>query len=374
MKKLAQYLILLTLTVLLSSGIIWANRQAKDEVCKGVVIDISNADSLSFVTKGGILKELSLLDMRIEGEKLAHIDTEAIEHGLERSEYLENVECSILNNGMILIQATQMVPIMRIFDGSDSYYVNRFGKRMHATAKYHIDVPVVEGHFTRDFSPLALVPLITYVQQDKMLNSLVTMYSVRDSSNIFIVPCIYGHVVNIGNVHDLDNKFAKLKQFYREVMPVKGWLTYDTISVKWNHQIVATRHNKAAKEEVSYNPDDDEQAPDLGTILIPDKPGAGGSASKVLKDDPDSKDKHQVKSLGAPTKATTSHEESRIAGEKKATDKASDKKKAKDARSADKVKAENHSSKASASSKTDDKVKNAFSKSQKDKKDSKKKK
>ena len=62
--------------------------------------------------------------------------------------------------------------------------------------------------------------------------------------------------------------FAKLKLFYREVMPKRGWNTYDTISVKWNHQVVATRRTKAVVKPLDYDPEDDEQAPDIETINV----------------------------------------------------------------------------------------------------------
>jgi hypothetical protein len=56
--------------------------------------------------------------------------------------------------------------------------------------------------------------------------------------------------------------------FYREVMPKRGWNTFDTISVKWNHQVVATRRTKAVQQTIEANPDDDEQAPDIQTMTV----------------------------------------------------------------------------------------------------------
>ena len=58
------------------------------------------------------------------------------------------------------------------------------------------------------------------------------------------MPVIRGHVVNLGDTSLIANKFDRLKVFYREVMPVKGWNFYDTVSVKWRGQIVASRREK----------------------------------------------------------------------------------------------------------------------------------
>ena len=40
------------------------------------------------------------------------------------------------------------------------------------------------------------------------------------------------------NIHE---KLDNLYQFYKQVMPVKGWQTYRDISVKYNNQIVCTK-------------------------------------------------------------------------------------------------------------------------------------
>ena len=104
----------------------------------------------------------------------------------------------------------------------------------------------------------------------------------RDTNNIIIVPELSGHVVNIGNADGFENKFAKLKQFYTQVLPKRGWNTYDTISVKWNHQIVATRRVKAVEQVLPDHSEDDEQAPDIETMTV-------GTAADAKKVEPDNK-------------------------------------------------------------------------------------
>lgn len=68
-------------------------------------------------------------------------------------------------------------------------------------------------------------------------------------------------------------------------MPKKGWNTYDTISVKWNHQVVATRRIKAVQESLPINLDDDEQAPDLETVSLPDKNNPAQTQAEAPKAD-----------------------------------------------------------------------------------------
>ncbi len=268
MKRLIQNTILIVLAAALVIGTLWARDKSRGEQCTGIEVEVINADSTSFVTPQGVLNDLKGRGIKLVGKRMGDIDASDIEEALRLSPYLENADIVKCQNGKVLIRVSQLVPVFRVFDGESSYYVNRAGKHMTATNFYHSDVPVVQGHFTRKYPPTRLLPLIDYVEKDSLLRSLVTMFIMRDSNNIILVPDISGHVINIGNADGLENKFAKLKLFYSQVMPKRGWNTFDTISVKWNHQVVATRRTKAVQQVMEFDPDDDEQAPDIETMTI----------------------------------------------------------------------------------------------------------
>lgn len=261
-------------------------------------VEVVNADSTSFVTPQGVLTDLKGQGIKLVGKHMGDINASDIEEALKVSPYLENADIVKCQNGKVLIRVSQLVPVFRVFDGEDSYYMNRAGKRMAATTFYHCDVPVVQGHFTRKYPATRLLPLIDYVENDSLLHSLVTMYQVRDTNNIILVPEISGHVVNIGNADGFENKFAKLKLFYREVMPKRGWNTYDTISVKWNHQIVATRRVKAVEQVIADHSEDDEQAPDMETMTV-------GTTADAKKAEPQQDNKKNETTKNNENKKTT---------------------------------------------------------------------
>lgn len=261
-------MILLVLAMALTGGILWAHAKSQDEKCTDVEIVVVNGDSTAFVTPAGVMSDLKGHGVELVGKAMADINASDVEEALRDSPYLESADIVKCQGGRLLIRVSQLVPVMRVFDGDHSYYVNRAGKRMDASIYYHSDVPVVQGHFTRQFPPTKLLPMIDYVESDSLLRSLVSMYCVRDTNNIIIVPELSGHVVNMGNTRGFENKFAKLKLFYREVMPTRGWNTFDTISVKWNHQVVATRRVKAVVQTIEYDPEDDEQAPSIETTDV----------------------------------------------------------------------------------------------------------
>ena len=251
-------------------GILWARAKARTQVCHAIVVDVLNTTTTPFVTPEAIKEELDHYGIAVVGKAFGDINVDTIETLLRHSPYVEDTECFLGYDGSLHIRVRQLVPVMRIFDGNTSYYVNRDGKTMRATPTYHADVPIVNGHFTPQFPATRLLPLVEYVEKDSVLKSLVTMYNVVDSNNVFIVPAIAGHVVNLGPPTGYENKFKKLQLFYHKVMPARGWETYDTISVKWNHRVVATLRHKKVKHVEIYDPKDDEQDPDHATMTIND--------------------------------------------------------------------------------------------------------
>lgn len=271
MKRIVQYIVLLLLAALLVWGITWARGKANEELCTGVDVEVVNTDSTAFVTPDGIKNELSKLGIRLVGKSMKTINAHDVEEQLRRSEYLESAECIKGPNNRVLIRVRQLVPVLRVFDQDNvSYYLNRNGKRMNAVNNYRADVPVVQGHFTDRFPATRLLPMVDYVESDSLLKSLVTMYSVRDSNNVFIIPCIGGHVVNMGTLDNYKSKFKKLCAFYKNVLPHKGWEYYDTISVKWDYQVVATRRHKKVHVEIQLDSIDNEVETDIATMTISD--------------------------------------------------------------------------------------------------------
>ena len=298
-------------------GILWARDKGRDEVCTEVEVLVVNEDSTHFVTPSGVIEELERKHIVVKGKPVWQINVEDIEKLLGESQYIEDVECMFENGGRLKIEVSQIVPVMRVFDGDQSYYVNKDGKRMTAVSTFHADVPIVEGHFTSSYSPLRLLPMIKHVEQDSSLRALVTMYYMRDSNNIFIVPSIKGHVVNMGNCEGYEGKFKKLQLFYNKVMPVKGWMHYDTISVKWDYQVVATKRDKTVEAEPEYDPAEDEQADNILTMSVSDNSRA--PVNKMVKSNHGSRQSSNSSggNNGGKDKASAKPSEKNSSGEKK---------------------------------------------------------
>lgn len=248
-----------------------------DRVCQGIKIDVRDTTAIKFVKTSEIARELGELTVQAKGKKLLDIDTDCIETLLNKIDKIEKSSVVRLSDNYILVTVDPMQPVLRVFDGDESYYINRTGKRISATARYHVDVPVVQGHFTDStFQAINLLPLIDYISSDSLWNAVVSMVKVDSPNDVLLVPIIRGHVINIGTPDNFNDKFSRIRRMYSDVLPIKGWNHYDTISVKWAGQVVATRRHKKMSQPYSVVEEEDEIV-DLGTMLAADGVAPGQS-------------------------------------------------------------------------------------------------
>lgn len=243
----------------------WARGEASRRVCEGIDIQIrGNNHAMDSMIRRGITSELAHYPHKLVGSRISEIDTGDLERYLVGISNFESVSCMLSSGGRLRIEIEPLVPVMRVFFGDNSYYINKEGKHIESKAEFYTPAPVVTGSFSSAFPPKTLIPLVRHIEQDNVLRELVSMVEARDPNNLILVPRMMGHVVNFGDTSRLDEKTRALSLFYRKVMPYKGWEEYDTISVKFRGQVVATRRVKPRVNVTALDPD--EIDPDEATL------------------------------------------------------------------------------------------------------------
>lgn len=246
-----------------------------------VRIQVEDTLHTGFITSDDITREFA--PGTVSGAPRCSVDLREMESRLRASDKIERANVAMLADGSLAIDVVPMVPVARVFEsrGHRSYYINAEGKRIGAEARFHIDVPVVCGTFSEAHTPARLLPLLSHIAADPQLDALVSTIVSEPDGDIVIIPAMRGHVVNFGDTADIADKFARLQRFYRTIPGVRGWDSYDTVSVKWRGQVVATKRagrltpvQLAVREEEFIDADNetvtgnDPDSPDNG--IIPD--------------------------------------------------------------------------------------------------------
>lgn len=235
---------------------------AAEAPCNGVRISVSQNEMSQFVTAEDIDLELGGITSGADTLAAAGFNLRDLEHRLGALSIIEQVNCHRLANDVIAIDVVPMVPVARVFDNTGSYYINKAGKHLTASPRYQIDVPVViADHDSLPDAP-AVISLIEQINGNPVWQQLVAELKIARNGDILIVPAVNGHIVNIGDGSNLDDKMKRLFAFYNEVLPVKGWNYYDTISVKFARQVVAKvmpgkmRHNEIDASDLEFEEGD----------------------------------------------------------------------------------------------------------------------
>ncbi|MDE6152556.1 MAG: cell division protein FtsQ/DivIB [Muribaculaceae bacterium] len=235
-----------------------------------VKISVAGEDSTSFVTR----REIAVIVKDyFTGNTItpSAIPTLDIENTLNSIDNIENARCTRRSNDRLWIEVTPMIPVARVFDNHGSYYINREGKRLTASLKYRCDVPVITGKLEERHSATRLMSLLDYITTDKSRAELVTALELKPNGDVILIPPFRGHVINFGDPEtDIANKFDRLTTMYRDILPAKGWDYYDTLSVKFRGQVVASRRKPRQRDPLLIlDPDGDaSDNEDISTMTV----------------------------------------------------------------------------------------------------------
>ncbi|MDE6086716.1 MAG: hypothetical protein K2G40_09995 [Muribaculaceae bacterium] len=250
----------------------WA-ASATAPVTTPLKILVQDVDSTGFVTRHEVSEMVKDFfaasgNGALVPSKISLLGIERLLNGVDNIEY---ARCTRRADDRMWIEVIPMRPVARVFDGNDSYYINRDGKRLTASLRYRCDVPFIQLSPGYSGSLLDIIPLIDYVNASKVRQELVTAYSIAPNGDMILVPPFRGHVINFGNPReDIANKFDRLLTMYRDVLPVKGWDFYDNLSVKFRGQVVATRRKPRERDPLLVlDPEGDaSDAPDLSSMTV----------------------------------------------------------------------------------------------------------
>lgn len=219
-----------------------ADASSRATLRPGLEVKVADTLMTHFITPSDIIRESGLDPDTLNRCRIDEFGLGALESRLRASDKVESVNAWIAADGKVHVDVVPMTPVARVFEkGTKSYYINSQGKRISADPRYHLDVPVVLGSFDSIHPATRLLPLLDHIAKNPDLSALVSTLVQKPGGDIIIVPTIVGHVINFGDTTAVDDKFRRLRSFYLQVVPSRGWEMYDTIAVKWRGRVVASK-------------------------------------------------------------------------------------------------------------------------------------
>ncbi|MFY0687621.1 MAG: cell division protein FtsQ [Cyclobacteriaceae bacterium] len=235
--------------VLVISLISFASKRQSDRYVSDLNIDIEVKDGYYFVDQQEVVQLINAeSEEYVLGLTLDQLDLKELERRVEENSFVRDAQVYLDIKGSLKIQLEQTRPLARLinYKNQGDRYVDEDGNLLPLNSKHTARVPLVEleteelwesNLFENDLGA-DLMHMFKYIDQDEFWKAQIAHMIVDPKKEITMLPQVTKQEIQFGSAREIEQKFRKLKVFYKQILPTKGWNTYAYVNVKYNNQIV----------------------------------------------------------------------------------------------------------------------------------------
>jgi cell division protein FtsQ len=243
------------LMIVLLTVIGFAEKQQSERVCRNVNINIEEEFDNYFIDQKDVMDLMTLNNREpLIGRSFEVLRLKQLESRVKQNKLVENAEVYKDIYGNLNVDVKQRRPIARLLTKvNGSWYISDNGKVFPTSDKFTARVPIIDGDyafklinvdFETDSLNRSLFTLLKLVDKDEFLKALIAeihidIESIKDTTPLVtIYPQIGEQTIAYGGFDNPESKLKKIKVAYKDIMPLKGWDTYKSISVAYKDQII----------------------------------------------------------------------------------------------------------------------------------------
>ena len=227
----------------------FGNKGNDRNVCNKVVITINNQLNNHFIDDNDIMNMITNgYTEVIEGALYRDINVRSLENRVRNNSYVQEAEVYRDLKGNLLVNVVLRRPIARVVqeDGPDAY-IAEDGAILPVSDKFSSRVLLISGSASKEIGSLdniyntdysQLFELINHINVDNFWKAQIAQVVIQDNGEIKLLPQVTKQYIEFGDLNHIENKFSRLKIFYKEILPRKGWNTYSRVNVKYKNQII----------------------------------------------------------------------------------------------------------------------------------------
>lgn len=184
----------------------------------------------------------------LENVNISKIDLFSLENYLKNDKRIDKIEMFVDKHNRLKIEIDQKNPVLRIKDKDQAYYIDKEGKYIPVKKGAAVRVPVATGKIgAYDAEAIIkkgtvlndLLQLANYIAADKDFRApLVDQIDVNNKREITLVPKVGRNTIEFGTIENMEDKFYKLKVYYKEGVRKTGLDKFATLNVKYKDQVV----------------------------------------------------------------------------------------------------------------------------------------
>jgi hypothetical protein len=94
-----------------------------------------------------------------------------------------------------------------------------------------------------------MLPMLQFIHQDTFWSAMISEIVVNRYQDLILFPTIGKLKIEFGSHENYQVKFRRLAQFYKEVLSRCGWDYYQSLSLRFNNQLVAVKAETAPEKK-----------------------------------------------------------------------------------------------------------------------------
>ena len=244
LKKLFIFLFLILMTVYLVMAVTVLNGKPLEQTCSSMELVIKDSIDYGFISKKEILRLLNGKKLSPIGKKLGDVNTRELEDELKQHPLIGNAECYRTSSNRIGIEITQRLPILRVMAANGEHYYIDDKAHIMPIPNSAGNVANVTGHVDKAFATKELYEFGMFLQKNPLWKAQVQQINVTSAKELELVPQVGDHIIFLGKPNNYENKFERLKTFYKKGLNEIGWNKYSRISLEFDNQIICTKKEK----------------------------------------------------------------------------------------------------------------------------------
>ncbi len=219
-------------------------------------VEIYRNNVNGFLDKEELLNNLNISDTVITKLIQNDINTEALEDSIMKNPFVKDADVFLSIDNKLIINIREREPVIRIFTDDDSFYLDKDGDIFPVSDNYSPRVTVANGYVGKwtdiyktnifdsvyDNSKLKdLYILNSMINDYPLLGSQIEQLYINSKNDYDLVPELGNHIIQLGNLSDIETKLRNLNAFYLKILLTEKWDSYKSINMTYKNQIVCTK-------------------------------------------------------------------------------------------------------------------------------------
>ncbi|WP_298155322.1 cell division protein FtsQ [Flavobacterium sp.] len=198
------------------------------------------ADDNQFITRETVNKLLIENKSGAQTIRKENLDLNKLENSINANDMIETSEVFVSIDGVLKAVVKQKTPIVRVVGETNSFYLDREGKKMPLSAIHAARVPLVSGTVD-DSNSKDLCKVFRIIHDDDFLKKNIIGIKVLPNGGLIMSNRNFGYAIDFGLPINIERKFDNYKAFFQKAVQDSLLNNYRIINLKFTQQVVCTK-------------------------------------------------------------------------------------------------------------------------------------